>query len=67
MYSVCKLRLSPNFGMPLTAEKNSYLRLTVEKMHIMRLRFSWENICGHTDVPTAMLPRRLIVQIKKLK
>ena len=33
MYRVCGLRLGPNFEVLLTAEKNFYLRLTVEKIH----------------------------------
>ena len=32
IYRVCGLRLGPNFGMRLTAKKNFYLRLTVEKI-----------------------------------
>ena len=35
MYRACGLWLSPNFGEQLTAEKNFYLRLTVEKMHAL--------------------------------
>ena len=33
MYTVCDLWLGPNFGVRLTAVKNFYLRLTVEKIH----------------------------------
>ena len=33
MYRVCGLRQGPNFGMRLTAVKNFYLRLAIEKIH----------------------------------
>ena len=33
MYMVCGLRRDPNFVVRPAAEKNFYLRLTVEKMH----------------------------------
>ena len=33
MCRVCGLRMSSNFGVWLTANKNFYLQLTVEKMH----------------------------------
>ena len=33
MYRVCGLQPGPNFVVRLAADKNFYLRLTVEKMH----------------------------------
>ena len=58
MYMVCVLRLSLYFGMRLTAEKNFFLRLTVEK-----IRFSPRNIYGHTAVVAPNLPLLLTVEI----
>ena len=37
MYRLCGLRLKPNFRVRLTADKNFYLFLTVEKMHIFAI------------------------------
>ena len=33
--NVCGLQLGPNFGMRLTAYKNFYLPLTIEKIHVL--------------------------------
>ena len=65
MYRVCSLRLGPNFGMQLIAEKSFYLRLRSRKY--MPTGFSRGNIDGHTAVLAPILRLRLTVQIHTLK
>ena len=67
MYRACGLRLCPSFGMRLTAERNFYLRLSVEKMHVFVLQFSLRNIYGYTPVVAPILQLRLTIETKKLK
>ena len=67
MYRASGLRLCPNFGMRLTTDRNFYLRLTVEKMHVFVLQFSLRNIYSHTAVVAPILQLRLTIETKKLK
>ena len=61
MYRVCGLRLGPKYVERLTAEKNFYLRLPVEKMNafvVLKVK-----IYNHMAVATLQL--RLTVPIQK--
>ena len=58
---VCSLRLGTNFGAPPVADKNAYLRLTVEKY--VHLRFLPIVIYGHVALEAPNLRPRLTLKI----
>ena len=45
MYRICRLRLGPNFGVRLAADKK--MLFTVSGLENASLRFLQRNICGH--------------------
>ena len=63
--NVCSLQLGPNFGMWLTAYKNFYLPLTIEKIHVLVVVTNI--IYGHTVVVAPILRLQLALQIQKLE
>ena len=65
MYSVYGLRLSPNSVVRLTADKNFYLQLTVEKMHAF-IVFN-DKYLRSDDCKDTSFTLQLNVQIQKLK
>ena len=65
MYKVDGLRLGPNFGVCLTADKNFYLRSTIEKIHALTV-FTEKYLRSH-GCSAPILRLRLTVQIQKLK
>ena len=57
MYRVCGLRLGPNFAVRLSADKNFYLQLTVEKMHAFVVfgdKYLRPYGCSHTNLTTTV-------------
>ena len=64
MYRVCGLQLGPNFVVRLATSKNFYLRLTVEKMHVLAVLTI--NIHGHTAVATKSYGYDLLYKSKNL-
>ena len=67
MYRVCSLLLGPNFGVRLTADKNFYLRLSVEKMHAFAVftgQFLRSYDCSGTNFTTMVNCTNLKTEIK---
>ena len=64
MFRVCGLRLGTNFGAWPAADKNFYLRLTVEK--IRTIAVFTENVYGHAALVALILRLRLTVNIQKI-